>query len=355
MADNSISMFPETDPELAEIWREKGVPKFFLPRVDKMPQTRVLHAQGNVRFMKSAFVKQTLGDQVLWTEEDRSVVVRDGHSVAIRIYRPKSHPGPRPVMVLAHSGGLCMGGLDTEEFICQLLSMRLGIIVVSVAYRLAPEWLYPTCVYDVYDVIKWLSVNAQTIGADLSKGFLTGGVSGGGNTTCMAAIMARDDKLQPPLTGHVFLCTGMPHDYTDQKGHKLALFPEQLLKGSWERYKNGPVATREMNILYGQISQFDARDPYVTPLTQTDYSGLGPVFYQVAEMDIWRDSALCYCEKIKEAGGQVKVEVYPGVPHLWWSMYPQLSINRKWIQNLVNGVEWLLSLQRGGAALPSRL
>ncbi|OQU99302.1 hypothetical protein CLAIMM_04950 [Cladophialophora immunda] len=354
MADNGNTTFPETDPELAAIWREKGMPKFFLPRIDKMPQTRRILAQGNVRFMKSAFVRQTLGDQVLWTEEDRSVVARDGHSVTIRIYRPKSHPGPRPVMVYAHSGGWCMGGLDTEEFLCRLLSMMLGIIIVSVAYRLAPEWSYPTGVYDVYDVIKWLSVNAKTIGGDLSRGFLTGGASGGGNLTCMATIMARDDKLDPPLTGHLFICTGFPHDYTDRKGTKVVLFPEQLLHGSWERYKNGPVATREMNDLYGKISNFDAHDPYVTPLTRTDYSGLGPVFYQVAEMDIWRDSALFYCNKIKEAGGQVKVEIYPGVPHLWWSMYPQLSINRKWIQNLMKGVEWLLSQTRE-AHIPSKL
>ncbi|KIX93239.1 uncharacterized protein Z520_11094 [Fonsecaea multimorphosa CBS 102226] len=347
-----------------------------------MPETRRILAQGNVRFMKSAFVKQALGEQVLWTEEDRSVVVRDGHSVTIRIYRPKpSHPHRsgasarrQPVMVYAHSGGWCMGGLDTEEFLCQLLAVRLGIIVVSVDYRLAPEWSYPTCVYDVYDVIKWVSVNAETIGGDLSRGFLTGGASGGGNLTCMATIMARDDKLQPSLSGHLLICTGMPHDFTDRKGHNVVLFPEKLSRGSWERYKNGPVATREMNILYGrkhakshafsnsrltkdiEISNFDAHSPNVTPLTQTDFSKLGPVFYQVAEMDIWRDSAVFYCDKIKEAGGQVKVEIYPGVPHLWWSMYPQLSINKKWVHDLVNGVEWLLSQKtRDAAPLSSRL
>ncbi|EXJ66581.1 uncharacterized protein A1O5_10251 [Cladophialophora psammophila CBS 110553] len=311
-----------------------------------MPATRRIHAQGNVRFMKSPFVKETLGSQVLWTEDDRSVAVRDGHSVTVRIYRPKSHSGTRPVMVYAHSGGWCMGGLDTEEFLCQLLCMRLGIIIVSVAYRLAPEWPYPTGVYDTYDVIKWVSVNSKTIGGDLSKGFLTGGASGGGNLTCMATILARDDKLQPPLTGHFFMCTGMPHSYIDRKGNNKVLFPEHLSNGSWERYRNGPVATREMNILYGQISDFDACDPFVTPLTQTDFAGLGPVFYQVAEMDIWKDSAIFYCNRIKEAGGQAKVEIYPGVPHLWWSMYPQLSINRKWVHNLVNGVEWLLNQTR---------
>jgi acetyl esterase len=49
-----------------------------------------------------------------------------------------------------------MGGLETEEFICQLLCIKLNIIIVSVAYRLAPEVSYPTICYDVYDAMRWV-------------------------------------------------------------------------------------------------------------------------------------------------------------------------------------------------------
>ncbi|KAJ9605717.1 hypothetical protein H2200_009566 [Cladophialophora chaetospira] len=350
MSKNTIP--PETDPELAEIWKTHGMPKFFFPRSDKMPETRRLHAQGNVRFMKSAFAKETLGEQRLWTEEDRPIVLRDGHSVMIRVYRPTAHPGKRPVMLYAHSGGWCMGGLDTEEFICQLLCMRLGIIIVSVAYRLAPEWPYPTCVLDTYDALKWVAGNAKSFGGDLSRGFLTGGVSGGGNLTCMATILARDEHLQPALTGHLLVCTGMPHSLTDKKGGVLDLFPDQLAHGGWEKYKDGPVATRAMNDLYAHLASLSADEPHATPLTLTDYSGLGPVYYQAAEMDIWRDSAIFYCKKIREAGGQAKLEIYPGVTHTWWSMFPQLSINKKWAKDLVNGTEWLLKQKRDGSIIP---
>ncbi|KIW69912.1 hypothetical protein PV04_02228 [Phialophora macrospora] len=354
MTDNRKAIPPETDPELAAIWKKHGMPKFFLPRPDKMSETRRIHAGGNVRFMKSAFVRETLGERRLWTEEDRPVVIRDGNVITVRIYRPLAPADTRPVMVYAHSGGWCMGGLDTDEFVCQLLCMRLGIIIVSVGYRLAPEWPYPTPVLDVYDIMKWVSINAEALRGDLSKGFLTGGTSAGGNLTCMAAIKARDEHLQPPLTGHIFLCTGMPHYDEDDKGIILNLFPEQLAHGSWEKYKDGPVATRAMNVLYGRLASCDSRDPFATPLTQTDYSGLGPVYYQVAEMDIWRDSALFYCDKIRQAGGQAKLDLYPGVPHTWWSMYPQLSINKKWAKDLVEGVEWLLK-QKRHSAIPSRL
>lgn len=70
----------------------------------------------------------------------------------------------------------------------------------------------------------------------------------------MAAVLARDEGLQPALTGHFLVCTGMPHSYSDRKGNTRELFPDELLHGSWEKYKNGPVATREMNELYARES-----------------------------------------------------------------------------------------------------
>ena len=84
------------------------------------------------------------------------MTLRDGSSITLRIYRPTSITTDLPVMIYSHSGGWCMGGLNTEEFICRLLVIRLRIIIISVAYRLAPEFPYPTGVYDVYDAIKWV-------------------------------------------------------------------------------------------------------------------------------------------------------------------------------------------------------
>ena len=74
--------------------------------------------------------------------------------------------------------------------------------------------------------------------------------------TSMVTIKARDDNLQPPLTGQLFICTGMPFSFEDRKGNSITLFADQLAHGSWEKYKDGPVATRAMNTLYGRKSSF---------------------------------------------------------------------------------------------------
>jgi acetyl esterase/lipase len=91
------------------------------------------------------------------------------------------------------------------------------------------------------------------------------------------------------------------------------------------------------------MAKCNANDPLFTPLNLTDFSRLGPIHYQIAGMDMWKDSALFYCGKVKEAGGSVKMDLYPGVPHVWYSMYPELSINKKWSKDLITGVGWLLT------------
>ena len=216
-----------------------------------MHKARSLAAGSVARFMKSPFVRQTLSSlrQPECQTEDLKISATDGRPVPIRIYKPASVTASRkPVLVIAHSGGFCTGGLETEEFICRVLCRSLDLIVVDIDYRLAPEFKFPSAVFDVYGVVKWVSQNAASFGGDLSKGFILAGVSAGGNYTVHAAYMARDERLTPPLTGTMFICTGMPHDMYDPHSGRLDLFPGKLV--SWEENKDAPISSRETNKYY---------------------------------------------------------------------------------------------------------
>jgi hypothetical protein len=48
----------------------------------------------------------------------------------------------------------------------------------------------------------------------------------------------------------------------------------------------------------------------------------------VAELNVWRDSAFFYCDRIREGGGQANIIEYPSVPHLWFEMYPNMTISK---------------------------
>lgn len=123
-----------------------------------MAYFRTLSSASTQRFMTSPFVKQMLISLPNhdYQEQDQMIPVRNGE-VKIRVYRPRSSFSQgRPVMIMSHGGGWCLGGLDTEVLICQLYCRSLDLVVIDVDYRLCPEFQYPSPVLDVYDAVKWV-------------------------------------------------------------------------------------------------------------------------------------------------------------------------------------------------------
>jgi acetyl esterase/lipase len=61
-------------------------------------------------------------------------------------------------------------------------------------------------------------------------------------------------------------------------------------------------------------------------------------------LDIFRDDGLIY-EKVlrEEAGVETRMEVYKGLPHSWWSMFPGMEASRRRVEDSVRVVGWLLS------------
>lgn len=94
-------------------------------------------------------------------ESDRQVATRDGSSITCRIYKRTKDvaAGESPLVVMLHGGGWCIGGLENEELLCRRLTSELGAVCVNVEYRLAPEYRFPTAVYDCHDAVKWVSLS----------------------------------------------------------------------------------------------------------------------------------------------------------------------------------------------------
>lgn len=65
-----------------------------------------------------------------------------------------------------HGGGFVAGNLDTEDTPLRAVANRCGCIVVSVAYRLAPENLYPAAPNDAFAATKWVAQHAIELGGE---------------------------------------------------------------------------------------------------------------------------------------------------------------------------------------------
>src|ERR1700759_4502686 len=138
--------------------------------------------------------------------EIASVANRDmqgpGGSLGLRIYTP-SGEGPFPLMVFFHGSGFVVCSLDTHDAMCRNLCAGTGCVVVSVDYRLAPEYKFPAAPDDCLAATRWAAANAAALGADPGR-VLVAGDSAGGNLAAVTALRIRDEG-GPKLLGQLLI------------------------------------------------------------------------------------------------------------------------------------------------------
>src|ERR1700681_1795463 len=88
-------------------------------------------------------------------ETDHQVAVDKG-SITARVYRPNGMAGRLPVHVYFHGGGFWVGTLEHSDDICRGVATDAECAVVSVDYRLAPEFKFPIPAEDCYKAMLWV-------------------------------------------------------------------------------------------------------------------------------------------------------------------------------------------------------
>jgi acetyl esterase len=227
--------------------------------------------------------------------------------IPVRVYTPKENsPFPKgklPVMVFIHGGGWTLGSLATYDNLTRALASKIPGIVISVDYRLAPEFPFPAAVEDSYAVLEWAARNAKDLGGDPAKLFL-GGDSGGGNIAAVLTQKALGTKLPLKFQALFYPSTDLANmDYGSyrefEKGYLLTKksvedFRSFYLpnKADWEKVEASPIrASKEV------------------------LAKLPPALIVVAGCDVLRDEGIAYAEKLREAGGRAEVQVEHGMVH----------------------------------------
>jgi acetyl esterase/lipase len=113
-------------------------------------------------------------------EEFKSITMRDGFESQIKVHKPAGKSGG-PLLVLVYGGGFVVGNNQQLTPYGRGLARAFDAVVVTIAYRLAPDHKFPTAPNDTEDTLLWIAKNAESLGADPSKGFILGGISAGGS------------------------------------------------------------------------------------------------------------------------------------------------------------------------------
>ncbi|GAA4399144.1 hypothetical protein GCM10023168_06030 [Fodinibacter luteus] len=235
--------------------------------------------------------------------ERRTVAAVGDTPVDVIVYRPAGRATPSGALVWIHGGGLVIGDVEGYHETCSGLAADLGILVVSVDYRLAPEHPFPAAVDDCYAALRWVHETADELGVDRSR-IAVGGDSAGGGLAASLAQVAHDGGEVPVC--FQLLVYPMLDDRTvlrhDHDGRGVAVWTPSANRYGWTAYLGHPPTA-------------GPERPYAAAARRDDLTGLPPAWIGVGERDLFHDEDVDYARRLREAGVACELHVVPGMYH----------------------------------------
>jgi acetyl esterase/lipase len=239
--------------------------------------------------------------------------------VPVRIYRPTGARGPLPALLWMHPGGYVIGSIELDDLMARQLAKDVGCAVVSVEYRLSPEYAYPEPLEDCYTALQWLGANAAKLDID-SKKIAVGGASAGGGLAAGLALLARDRNGVRPC--FQLLIYPSINDYNIEQASETV--PENLF---WSR-ENMLIGWRA----YLGNKQATVGVPhYAAAHRATDVSGLPPAHIAIGALDMFVPDCLNYAERLIAVGVPTGLHVYPGAFHAFDAFAPMAQVSQQFV------------------------
>jgi acetyl esterase/lipase len=225
--------------------------------------------------------------------------------VRVRTYEPDGRAAGSAAMFWIHGGGMVIGTIDGDDFMCKTWARDFGCLVASVEYRLAPEHQYPAHVDDCYAGLHWFHSRLDEFQFDPSR-LVIGGASAGGGLAAGTALLARD-RAEVPLCFQYLVypmiddrdTTASTHDITTAK-----VWNRRSNQIGWRSYLGDGVGCADVPL-------------YAAPARATvdDLRGLPPAYIDVGELDPFRDEDIAYAARLLAAGVSCELHVTPGAFH----------------------------------------
>ena len=244
------------------------------------------------------------------TIDHRVLPVGSDQGVLVRTYTPMNASGPLPVVVYYHGGGWVIADLDTYEGGAMAFATKANAVVVSVAYRQAPENRYPAAHDDAYAAYEWVTQNAAQMGGDPDR-IAVAGESAGGNLAVATAMRARDEGIRVP----------------DAIVSVYPIADGDVQSASYDRYANAmPLNRGGMEWFFDSyVPDWRTREyPWVN-IAEGDLAGLPPTTVINAQIDPLEAEGGDLADALEAAGVDVEREVYQGVTHEFFGMTPMLE------------------------------
>lgn len=248
-------------------------------------------------------------------------------SIQVRGYWPLDvERAGLPIVVFAHGGGWVSGDLETHDVMCRALANRARALVLSVAYRLAPEHPYPAAVDDLYAVLTWVAEHGASLDGDTGR-IVVSGDSAGGEIATVAAIVARD-RGGPSLLAQLLLYPCVAH---------------AMDTPSWSEFGETFPSRRVMALsLESYVHATSEASPQAIVPLLADLRALPPTLILVGSKDPLRDESRAYAEKLSAEGVDAACAVHSGEAHGYIQFFKDRAGNPLGEAALDEGVAFLV-------------
>lgn len=254
----------------------------------------------NSRAIFRSRIKEMRGksiESVLISDFEMDVQIR---KIKARLYRNKNDTSATACILFIHGGGFCMGDLDTQDEFCQYLCFHTGMSVVSIDYRLAPEFPAPAAIEDCLSAIEWLHANAEILRIDQNAIYISG-ESSGANLATVVANKTKNTDIAPKAQLLINPITDFSKTY---RSHRV--FGNGLIFSSEDK--------QQMEYFYIHSSNHKVNDPIISPALG-DLKQTSPAYIVTAELDLFVDEGGTYAHMLRSAKVLTHTQRMQGLPH----------------------------------------
>ncbi len=238
----------------------------------------------------------------------------DGSILPLRLYR-KCGSRSLALIVYVHGGGMIMGTVDAYDSVCAKYASFADVAILSVDYRLAPEYPFPAAIEDVSAGVRWARENYGELAIDPKRIGIAGDSAGGG-IAAGVLLKARDEGFG---LSSAMLIYPMLDDRTIASPVSGPKLTGPFIIWSYNDNITG------WRCLLGEVGPGEV-SAYAAPARATQLGGLPPIYIEVGDLDIFHDEDVAFASRLRDVGGDVQLHLRPGCPHGYEVVAPKSRI-----------------------------
>lgn len=303
VADSEREAETQMDPDIAE-WMVRTA------SADEPVTVEQARADSRAR---NALALERMDPSLIPASEVDDVIETAAGPIPIRVLRPAAEDRPRPTIVYFHGGGWVVGDIDTHLGHARRICVQADAVVVSVAYRLAPEHRFPAAFDDAVAATAWAADHLAELGGD-PEILVVAGDSAGAQLAASVAIARRD--AGQPLSAQLLLypVTDVAGRYTDPEinGHYMSRRTSQ----------HGFGLTLQGMVDYAglYVDEDAAADWRVSPIRHPNLAGVAPAVIHTATLDVLRTEGNFYGDALRRDGVTVINREFPTLNHSYFGL-----------------------------------